>query len=395
MPPPTQEPTDLRESPPLMFHNRGPPNVVQASTMALNRSVYSAASHGQIVIESNSGGGSSSQSRDWTNVYVEEMAPYAADGGDVMMAPAASNNAGQFMDHHHHHHQPHVHQQQHHHHLPHLQDPLGDTQPEMCSRRQQQLYEEQQQQQQMRMKFNRQRHSLWVDSGPAVMTMNQSDLRRYSDTRLMVGGGEQHQQPQQQQHEPHIFNVATAAALPPIGGHCGGATSQSNNNNNGGGHHGVDSTAIEMGDGESPQITDILFEGAEGSFDPLELNIQELLELDIRTSGRGDQQQQQQLSVGMGMMMMSPGTELRTSQLSVNSDPQKYFKCDGQRKLGGVVDISGGGGIGGGSGVAVASEERHNLLAPQSLPNLSASSENLLQQGGAGAGAGTKGHHQF
>lgn len=79
----------------------------QVSTMALNRSVYSAASHGQIVanIESNSSqmsGGSHRQSRDWTNVYVEDMGGFQSDDGgfravDEMGAGAgASSRATQF-----------------------------------------------------------------------------------------------------------------------------------------------------------------------------------------------------------------------------------------------------------------------------------------------------------
>lgn len=113
---------------------------------------------------------------------------------------------------------------------------------------------------------------------------------------------------------------------------------------------------------QSPQITDILFREQDSSFDPLELNIQELLELDIRTNvhGRG-------VVVG-GCDRETTREYLHGSQLSVNSDPLKYFK--GQSE---------GGEEGEGQRRGTQAEQKH-LLTPQSLPNLSASSENLLMQ---------------
>lgn len=344
----------------------------QVSTMALNRSVYSAASHGQIVanIESNSSqmSGGSRQSRDWTNVYVEDMAFHAASSDEGGFRPEDAGagvstkgggggvNNTMFKGHQMHH------LNQHHPPPPAVppstaifvenQDIL-DTQPEICSRR---LFDEQQQlQQQMdqehfpsRSKFNRHRHSVWVDSGPMVMTAstatkhNQSDFRRYSDTRLIM-------EPQDYEHQQHIFNVA-----------CQSSNNHNDNARTGGvGLEG--GTAIDMED--TPQITDILFESAEhgSSFDPLELNIQELLELDIRTNVRGGVGGGGGASAATGQRECD---EFRSSQLSVNSDPQKYFKGDGQMKV---------------DRVATQAEQKH-LLTPQSLPNLSASSEDLFQQ---------------
>lgn len=384
----------MRDSPPLMFNrptaasvgggSTGTPGRLsntsgmgtQVSTMALNRSVYSAASHGQIVanIESNSSqmSGGNRQSRDWTNVYVEDMAFHAAGGDEGGFRPedavaGVSTKGGgavhttTFK----------VHQMHHlnQHHPPaqavppstaifvENQDILSDTQPEICSRR---LFDEHQLMQQQlqqhldqehfpsRSKFNRHRHSVWVDSGPMVMNAstatkhNQSDFRRYSDTRLIM-------EPQDYEHQQHIFNVAC----------------QSSNNTNKDsartGGVGLDGggTAIDMED--DPQITDILFESADhgSSFDPLELNIQELLELDIRTNVRGGGGGGASAALGQ-----REGDEFRSSQMSVNSDPQKYFKGDGQTRV---------------DRVATPAEQKH-LLTPQSLPNLSASSEDLFQQ---------------
>lgn len=353
----------------------------QVSTMALNRSVYSAASHGQIVanIESNSQMG---QSRDWTNVYVEDMAFHSDDGGFRCVedgggggaaASSKASNLNMFKQqqppqHHQYYHQ-HHHQQQHHgqqQQQPQTvgtpstaiflenQDILSDTRPEMCSRR---LFEEHQmrhqmEQQQQSSKFNRQRHSLWVDNnGPMMMNnnSNQSDFRRYSDTRLIM-------EPHDSDYEQHrIFNVATAAALVPPQGYQG---SQSGSGGGSSSSRTLDCpvmSAAAAAEENNPQITDILFESTEhgSSFDPLELNIQELLELDIRTNLRPG------LEVG--------DEEFRSSQLSVNSDPQRYFKGDtaaGQSTR---------------AEVATQAEQKH-LLTPQSLPNLSASSEELNQQ---------------
>lgn len=390
----------MRDSPPLMFSNNSRTSAAtpgllsnasgmgtQVSTMALNRSVYSAASHGQIVANIESNSGSSRQSRDWTNVQVEDMAFHSEDGEEddteggfrcAELQPPVDFKGTQS----------HHHQHQQHNNYP--QAIYRETEENVlsggdaslgCGARR--MFDEQQDQQQQhqhgydngRSKFNRQRHSLWVDSGcdsggcGATMIMgggtgggnnsgssnNQSDFRRYSDTRLMLeAAGEQYQHKashQQQQQRPHqIFNVATA--MTPQMGFGGGGVNQC------GTLMTMEGTGMELE--ASPQITDILFESTEhgSSFDPLELNIQELLELDIRTNVRGG---------GGGGVNPPPTTttatttacvenELRSSRLSVNSDPQKYVR--GQR---------------------TAAEQTH-LLTPQSLPNLSASSENLLQQ---------------
>lgn len=190
-------------------------------------------------------------------------------------------------------------------------------------------------------------------------------------------------EPHDHEQEHQIFNVVQAAALgagPQMGysnNHNNISSNMSNNN------YGSQSTnqqrmieagggaAIEIEESNNPQITDILFESAEhgSSFDPLELNIQELLELDIRTNVRGLDGHY----VGAGAP--AGDGEFRSSQLSVNSDPLKYFKGD-----------SSGGRVAGGPGgdrdkVATQAEQKH-LLTPQSLPNLSASCEDLdmLQQ---------------
>lgn len=405
-PPPSQHSLDMRdESPPLQMFNRNvgtPGRLSNTSGMALNRSVYSAASHGQIVanIESRGGGCSSRQSRDWTgNVYVEDLGGFHSDdGGFRCVEESATTSHGNMFKN------------------PSSQPPLVTSsnvvaggvfveQPEMVINDNnqgnigQRLFEggmvNQQQQQEIpcRSKFNRQRHSLWVDSASAnhdIGNTNQSDFRRYSDTRLII-------EPHEQLHyDQQIFNVGTAVQVPPssFGYHQhqhnmnSGSQSNSNINTNnnirrttasgttpGGHHHPLateDSTsssghclALASELDQSPQITDILFREQDSSFDPLELNIQELLELDIRTNvhGRG---------VVMGSCDRETTSEyLHGSQLSVNSDPLKYFK--GQSE---------GGDVGGeeeGQRRGTQAEQKH-LLTPQSLPNLSASSENLLMQ---------------
>lgn len=90
-----------------------------------------------------------------------------------------------------------------------------------------------------------------------------------------------------------------------------------------------DSNEHLMQQPSAPQITDIIFE-TNTSFDPLELNIQELLELDVNTQN-----------------------VQKKSQLSLNQDDVKI--SDGSGEI----------------------EKKKYLF--KSLPNLSASSENLLQ----------------
>lgn len=328
----------------------------QVSTMALNRSVYSAASHGQIVANIESNSGSSSQLRDWTNVHVEDMAFHSEGEEDL--------------------------EQQHHHHQQHgfrsssLEGTAGSSSNAMFRVHNQHQtpppaifletrdildeahrhpfdYADQQQASGSggggRCKFNRQRHSMWVDnhcessSNTSSNTNNQSDFRRYSDTRLVM---EPDREVYQQQHQ--IFNVATA--LTPQMGYRGGEI--------GPGVGGV-STSIDIE--AEPQITDIIFESADhgSSFDPLELNIQELLELDIRTNVRA--------AVAGGEAHKAETELFRSSQLSVNSDPQKYSnkRQSGENK---------------GHQQQRRCDDRKQLLTPQSLPNLSASCENLLHQ---------------
>lgn len=129
------------------------------------------------------------------------------------------------------------------------------------------------------------------------------DTRRYSDTKLL--------QKQQQQKNTaasnSIFNVTNLLGPTII-------TTP------------INSSEQLMQQPSAPQITDIIFE-TNTNFDPLELNIQELLELDVNT---------QNLQ--------------KKSQLSLNQE----ICCDG-------------------------SEIEKKKYLFKSLPNLSASSENLLQ----------------
>ena len=174
------------------------------STMALNRSVYSAASHGQIVANIESNGGSSRESRDWTNVQVEDMV-YHSEGEEeayrqgfhyhVDDLAGGSSSEG-------------------------FRHPLaGQGAPTVVVGRR--LFEgeaEQSPQSQFqappfdqamtggRGKFHRQRHSMWVGEqgshGGSGSNNQSSDFRRYSDTRLVI-------EPELD-YRPHIFNVATA-----------------------------------------------------------------------------------------------------------------------------------------------------------------------------------------
>lgn len=127
------------------------------------------------------------------------------------------------------------------------------------------------------------------------------DTRRYSDTKLLQ---------QNSTASNSIFNVTNLLGPTII-------TTPINSNE-------------QLMQSAAPQITDIIFE-TNTNFDPLELNIQELLELDVNT---------QNLQ--------------KKSQFSLNQ--QENF--------------TGGGGI---------SEIENKKYLFKSLPNLSASSENLLQ----------------
>lgn len=135
------------------------------------------------------------------------------------------------------------------------------------------------------------------------------DTRRYSDTKLLQ------QQQQNKSASNSIFNVTNLLGPTII-------TTPINSNE----------LLMQQQQPSAPQITDIIFE-TNTNFDPLELNIQELLELDVNT---------QNLQ--------------KKSQLSLN---QEIYAGD--------VKICDGSEI----------EKKKYLF--KSLPNLSASSENLLQ----------------
>ncbi|GAB0092540.1 uncharacterized protein DMENIID0001_075420 [Sergentomyia squamirostris] len=141
-------------------------------------------------------------------------------------------------------------------------------------------------------KVNCRHSSVGINPQEMVETNLPKDTRRFSDTKLL------------QQSDAVIFNVTNL--LGP-------------------------SVPAKMPDGQ-PQITDIIFE-ANSSFDPLELNIQEMLELDI-------QQQRMSTSSAKVNLLVSGGATA-------------------------VPDIAAGG--------------RSRPLF-KSLPNLSGSSENLLQK---------------
>lgn len=448
--PPAQEMVDLRASPSLLFNRTaasvgstgtGTPGLLsstasgigtaQVSMVALNRSVYSAASHAQIVanIENNSQisgcGGGGGSSRDWTNVYVEDMPEFHSDESGYPCSSAGDSvepNLSHFNGHQHHQSQQ-SYPLQNPSSLSYMmmegQDIASDCSPhEMCAGRlsdgsyQIQHYTQhhsaetpQNQFMANRSKFNRQRHSLWVGdttttttgvgipvaAAAAAAATSQSDFRRYSDTRLIC---EPRDYPATEEplrsDEYRVFNVGMPTAM-----------GYNNNNNNSRSQSNNNSTTMIMGpkrttmegtaaasatsDEEAPQVTDILFASSAehgSSFDPLELNIQELLELDIRTNVIG--------AMGCGA---ADRDFHQSSQLSVNSDPQKYFK-EGQEVVhNDDEDDPNGNGTRADNDVSLLHrEQREHLLTrppPLSLPNLSASSDDLLQR------HRHKDHHQF
>lgn len=162
------------------------------------------------------------------------------------------------------------------------------------------------------------RHSTVIISPDVTENLDKllgKDTRRYSDTKLL-----QQQINRVSQSSNQIFNVTNILG-PTI----------------------LPTTSLVAVQHEhiEPQITDIIFERNDGTsnYDPLELNIQEMLELDIKTH---------QLE--------------RKSQLSLNSHNVNLIVTDESN-----YDMP----------ISPTSGKHKNIF--KSLPNLNASSENLLQ----------------
>lgn len=185
------------------------------------------------------------------------------------------------------------------------------------------------------------RHSMMAPD--SISCDDDAKIRRYSDTKLLHAANDDdsnsandlyviQQQQQQHQHQHHyenhpmpIFNVATVLGA--------SISATSNDTPN-----------------ENYQITDIIFDSSTtgGTYDPLELNIQEMLELDMATSR----------------------SALRKPRYSMNNVADgDDDKCDVRyADAGATVNTS----------AYVNNSENRNMF--KSMPNLSASSENLLQK---------------
>lgn len=184
------------------------------------------------------------------------------------------------------------------------------------------------------------RHSMMAPD--SISCDDDAKIRRYSDTKLLHAANDDDsnsandlyviQQQQQQQHQHHyenhpmpIFNVATVLGA--------SISATSNDTPN-----------------ENYQITDIIFDSNTpgGTYDPLELNIQEMLELDMATSR----------------------SALRKPRYSMNNVADgDDEKCDVRYADAGATTNT---------SAYVNNSENRNMF--KSMPNLSASSENLLQK---------------
>lgn len=165
------------------------------------------------------------------------------------------------------------------------------------------------------------------------------DVRRYSDTRLLKHRNVTHYlaHDEQQQSVP-IFNVTNVL----------GVAIPSTND-------GMCPTDTSI------NITDIIFENSGQHFDPLELNIQEMLELDVRQNYHHLQQHQYQDQQLQNMPIKSQDE----NSVIVNEPIAK-----GRHSLNNVSS----------SGIDMTNCFVENRKFFKSLPNLSASSENLLQK---------------
>lgn len=186
------------------------------------------------------------------------------------------------------------------------------------------------------------------------------DVRRYSDTRLSQIASSQKHLDQQHQHQHNqllpsnqIFNVTNVLGsniqpIPPL------ATSNNQSNN-------------------QPQVTDIIFERTGGAdngktnFDPLELNIQEMLELDIQTQKLD---KKSRLSLNQNNLGHC-----------INIRDDSYFRSRADGSGGNFEDdvenLGSRSGSGNSRNYTAVTNEKKNIF--KSLPNLNASSENLLQ----------------
>lgn len=161
------------------------------------------------------------------------------------------------------------------------------------------------------------------------------DVRRYSDTRLLKNRNTLHylhdnddDDDDQQQPVP-IFNVTNVLGV------------------------SIPSNVDAMGPADtSITITDIIFENSGQNFDPLELNIQEMLELDVRQQHHQPRHMQHQSQM--------------TTATVVNGEPT----TKGRHSLNNVST----------GGIEMTNSFVENRKFFKSLPNLSASSENLLQK---------------
>lgn len=177
------------------------------------------------------------------------------------------------------------------------------------------------------------RHSAIMMAPDSISCDSDAKLRRYSDTKLLHTANNDDDDDdcdlymsEAYDNQPMpIFNVATVL----------GASIPTNNMNE---THP-----------ENYQITDIIFDSNTNTYDPLELNIQEMLELDMATSRSG----------------------LRKPRHSMNNVADGVDeKCN--------VHYSDAGNNSTNTTPYVNNPENRNMF--KSMPNLSASSENLLQK---------------
>lgn len=170
------------------------------------------------------------------------------------------------------------------------------------------------------------RHSTIMMAPDAISCDNDAKTRRYSDTKLLNASNDDYDDYDDEQRmymarhytdQPMpIFNVL-GAAIP---------------------------TTLDEAHAENYQVTDIIFDAnnAGGTYDPLELNIQEMLELDSRNALRKPRYSMNNVADGGDDKCQPHYTDAPSTAACVNNpDNRNMFK---------------------------------------SMPNLSASSENLLQK---------------
>lgn len=199
------------------------------------------------------------------------------------------------------------------------------------------------------------RHSAIMMAPDTISCDSDAKIRRYSDTKLLHTANHLDDDDDDEEsdlymnetynnHPMPIFNVATVlgSSIP--------ATTHDTHP-------------------ENYQITDIIFDSntTGGTFDPLELNIQEMLELDTSRN-----------------VLRKPRYSLNNVADGIDERCNVHYSDAGNDNYGGAVSNSGGGGGGSGAGVTnnttayVNNPDNRNMF--KSMPNLSASSENLLQK---------------